>query len=70
MAGLPTIPFLLTLGDDIPPSDTVPYRYDRDRQIGQVLVDGSWVDANSIAAPIAAPATGFTKVARESTDEQ
>lgn len=63
------VPFLLQLGEAIPPTPAVPYRYDRQRQVGQVLVNGTWVDANLTSASIDSPMTKRTRVASETTDD-
>ena len=68
-SGPSRLPFLLTFGEDVPQTPTVPYRYDRARQIGQVLASGRWVDAHLAPASADAPTTRKTRVARETTDD-
>jgi hypothetical protein len=61
------VPFLVRYMQAIPKVHGFPYRFDRSRQIGQVMVDHQWVDA--LDAPQLPDRTKLTEVRRETTDD-
>ena len=62
-------PFLARFAQPLPAAPASRLRYDRDRQISQVFVDGFWIDALDV--PVSQlPATRCTKVAQETTDDE
>lgn len=61
-------PFLFRFAQPIPDQVRTPMRYDSQRQVSQVLIEGKWVDGPD-AIPASAGATTFTRVHRETTDD-
>lgn len=62
------LPFLARYAVAMPITDRPPVRYDRCRQISQVLVEGHWVDGLSASVPEQS-ATRMTKITHETTDD-
>lgn len=65
----PALPFIFRYAAPIPHAPLHTLRYDHERQISQVLVEGQWVDAIDVRMPDAR-STRITRVALESTDDQ
>jgi hypothetical protein len=62
------VPFVLRYAERLNSVPSQTLRYDRQRQISQVFVDGSWVDTpDALGTP---PPSTFTRVRQESADEQ
>lgn len=62
------IPFLARFANALPDTAAEPIRYDETRQVAEVQVDGSWVDARN--APRTSGMTRVTKVRNETTDDE
>jgi hypothetical protein len=62
------VPFLFRFAQPIPAYLRHLLRYDAQRQISQVLIDGKWVDGPDALAPLIA-STRETRVPRETTDD-
>ena len=62
------VPFLARFANALPETTAEPVRYDESRQLAQIQVDGSWVDARK--APRVADMTRVTKVRNETTDDE
>jgi hypothetical protein len=64
-------PFLLQFGVPIATSASVPFRYDSERQIGQIFTEQGWIDAIDVPEIGEVADTRFrTEVARETTDDR
>jgi hypothetical protein len=64
-----SVPFLFRFAEPIPEAPLLPVRYDGRRQLSQVLVDGRWVDSPDVSVEVMR-ATRFTRVARETSDDE
>ena len=63
-------PFLAQFAKPVAPHAGAPFRYDAKRQIGQVRIEGVWIDAiDAIDVPEISQ-TLETKVQRETTDDR
>jgi hypothetical protein len=62
------IPFLARFANALPNTTAEPIRYDKTRQVAQVQINGSWIDARE--APRTSGMTRVTKVANETTDDE
>jgi hypothetical protein len=60
-------PLILRFAETIPTVSPEILRYDSERQLAQVLVDGNWVDRITVGALDAS--TRFSKVPTETTDD-
>lgn len=61
-------PFIVRFAQALPCTPQCALRYDRQRQLSQILVDGMWVDVPD--APVDAwRSTMLTKVRAETTDD-
>jgi hypothetical protein len=62
------LPFLFRFAKPIPHQTLSPLRYDSQRQISQILVEGEWIDTpDAPAEPMST--TRFTRTPRETTDD-
>ena len=61
-------PFIAIFAMPIARAKSQTLRYDAYRQLSQVRVGETWMDA-AIASPVAEGLTRFTKVERETTDD-
>lgn len=65
------VPFLLQFAESIEAQATLPFRYDKLRQLGQVLIDSTWLDAVDAPWPgVSGDGTLITRVQRETTDNR
>ena len=62
-------PFLVRFAQPLPVAPANRSRYDHDRQLSRAFVGGVWIDAFDAPAN-QPPATRFTKVAQETTDDE
>jgi hypothetical protein len=62
------LPFSVRFAEPIIQLDARPIRYDANRQISEVLVNGRWIDAPDAPA-VDLPVSRLTRVARETTDD-
>lgn len=62
-------PFIIRFATPIEGSEPQPLRYDTNRQISQLLVDGLWLDATN-AGITAGGSTRITRVQNETTDDE
>lgn len=63
-----TRPFITRFAMPIGGSEPQPLRYDAERQISQLLVNGEWLDATSTGMTTGG-STRHTKVNNETTDD-
>lgn len=63
------VPFLLRFAQRLPDIPDRPLRYDAARQLGQILVEGRWVDSLDVSFGPEVE-TLCTKVDKETTDDQ
>jgi len=63
------VPFLFRFAQPMPEVPLRPLRYDGVRQISQMLIDGRWVDSPDASVELIR-ATRFTRVARETSDDE
>jgi hypothetical protein len=62
-------PFIALFATRIEPGHAEKIRYDQQRQLSEVFVDGKWVDAAASVAPLTV-GTRVTKVSQETTDDE
>lgn len=62
-------PFIARFATSIEGNDPQCLRYDANRQISQLLVEGVWLDAADIG-PTACRSTRITRVQNETTDDE
>lgn len=62
------VPFLARFANALPDTTAESVRYDETRQVAQVEIGGSWVDARE--APRTSGMTRVTKVRNETTDDE
>ena len=61
-------PFIMRFAIPIGRAESETLRYDEERQLSQILIDGAWFDASTARMP-AAIDTRLTKVHQETTDD-
>lgn len=64
----PSLPFIFRYAEVMPEQVSFPVRYDRERQLSQVLVSGEWIDSADVPFDIA-QGTSITATRRETTDD-
>ncbi len=62
-------PFLLRFAQPLEYRPACPLRYDTERQVAEVFMNGQWIDASVARGPESGD-TRFTKVATETTDDE
>lgn len=63
------LPFLLHFGERLPDRPAASSRYDDRRCVGQVYVDGNWMDAVDARFDWQEGASKRTDIGRETTDD-
>ena len=63
------LPFMFRFAQPLPPVPRHVLRYDRTRQMSQVLVDGRWIDSPD-ASDEPTASTRITRVSGETTDDE
>jgi hypothetical protein len=63
------VPFVFRYAERLPQPARFPLRYDVKRQIAQVLMGSTWVDARDVPAE-SMPSTRLTRVNGETTDDE
>lgn len=67
--GLHALPFIFGFGRKLPDVPHHPLRYDAERQISQVLIEGRWVDTPDASGHLMA-SSRITKIGQETTDDE
>ena len=63
-------PFIVRFAEHLGEAPLHAFRYDPERQISQVLVEGRWLDSYEAHLKTLPPGTRLTRVGGETTDDQ